>query len=157
MSQITVIKRDLQGQETWRYNGRILGKGDHFVLLEAFFNRADMPFHGIVLKKGDRFIETFYSDRWYNIFEIYDRDDNSLKGWYCNIGYPAEIDQKQVSYIDLVLDLFVYPDGRQLVLDEEDFLEIPLSQEVQRQALLALEALQGEFKRRTKRLLSHGS
>ena len=46
-------------------------------------------------------METFYSDRWYNIFEIYDRDDDQFKGWYCNIGKPAMIEDDFVSYVDL--------------------------------------------------------
>ena len=148
MSQITVIKRNLQGQETWRYTGSVLEQGDNYILLEAKFNRADTPFHGIVLKKGDRFVETFFSDRWYNVFEIYDREDDCLKGWYCNIGYPAEMDDKQISYIDLALDLLVYPDGRQLVLDEDEFMDMPLTSEEQQQALHALEELQWEFKQK---------
>lgn len=146
MTQITVNKRNLQGEVTWRYTGKVLERGENFVLLEAKFNRSDLPFHGIILKRGDRFVETFYSDRWYNIFEIYDREDGRFKGWYCNIAYPAEIEHQQVSYIDLALDLLVYPDGQQLVLDEAEFDEMPLSLEVQSQALSALDELQNIFK-----------
>jgi protein associated with RNAse G/E len=146
MSPITVIKKNLQGRETWRYTGNVLKQGDNYVLLEASFNRADTPFHGIILKRGDRFVETFYTDRWYNIFEMHDREDDQLKGWYCNIGYPAEIDHEQVSYIDLALDLLVYPDGRQLVLDEEEFMEMYLPQDVRSEARGALEELQKMFK-----------
>jgi uncharacterized protein len=149
MSQINVIKKDLQGQETWRYTGRVVERGDNYVLLEANFNREDTPFHGIVLKKGDRFVEAFFVDRWYNIFEIYDHEDDRLKGWYCNIGFPAEITDDQVSYVDLALDLLVYPDGRQLILDEDEFKEMPLSPQEQRHALQALEELQREFKHKT--------
>jgi protein associated with RNAse G/E len=150
MSPIDVIKKNLDGQETWRYTGNVLERGDHYILLEATFNREDTPFHGIVLNRGDHFVETFYSDRWYNIFEIYDREDNRLKGWYCNIGYPAEMDDQQVSYIDLALDLLVYPDGRQLVLDEDEFMDLPLTTDVRQHALHALEDLQREFKQKIK-------
>jgi uncharacterized protein len=150
MSPINVIKRNLDGQEIWRYTGKVLEQKDNYILLEATFNREDTPFHGIVLKKGDRFVETFFSDRWYNIFEIYDREDKCLKGWYCNIGYPAEMDDQQVSYIDLALDLLVYPDGCQLVLDEDEFMDLPLTVEVRQHALHALEDLQREFKQKIK-------
>jgi predicted RNA-binding protein associated with RNAse of E/G family len=150
MSQITVIKRDLQGQETWRYTGKVLERGHSFVVLEASFNREDLPFHGIVLKRGDRFVETYYSDRWYNIFEIFDHEDGCFKAWYCNISYPAEIDHQQISYIDLALDLLVYPDGQQLILDEDEFLDMHLSPEMQFQAVQALEELQNIFKQKTR-------
>ena len=32
----------------------------------------------LIVKRGDRFVETYYSARWYNIFEIHDRDDGAL-------------------------------------------------------------------------------
>jgi hypothetical protein len=148
MTQVTVIKQNLEGRETWRYRGQILERGENYVLLEARFNREDTPFHVIVLKQGDRFIETFYSDRWYNIFEIHDREDDLLKGWYCNIGCPASLDGDRVSYIDLALDLLVFPDGRQLVLDEDEFQELPLTQEVRRKAWEALIELKELFTRK---------
>lgn len=124
-----VKKCDQFGNEVWRYEGKIIQQRPHCVTLEARFNRPDLPFHGIVLGNQDRFIETFFTHKWYNIFEIHDRDDDHLKGWYCNISYPAEIKPDQVVYRDLALDLLVYPNGKQLVLDEDEFdlLDLTLS------------------------------
>jgi uncharacterized protein len=142
---ILVRKLDVDGNETLRYTGRVLERGPQHVQLEAFFTRDDILFHDILLGKDDRFVETFYSDRWYNVFELYDRDDGRLKGWYCNIGHPAVIQDGTVSYRDLALDLLVYPDGRQLVLDEDEFEALELTKPVRKEALAALEALQREF------------
>jgi len=145
MDQITVKKLNPAGQETWHYTGRVLERHANGLVLEANFNRDDLPFQEIILRRGDRFVETYYTDRWYNVFAIHDRDDGHLKGWYCNISHPAEIGDGVVSYIDLALDLLVYPDGRQLVLDENEFSALALSPEVQQQAKLALEQLQASF------------
>jgi protein associated with RNAse G/E len=145
MDQVTVKKLNPTGLETWRYTGSVLERHADRILLEAEFNRDDTPFHEIVLRRGDRFIETFYTDRWYNVFAIHDRQDGRLKGWYCNIGHPAEIGASSVSYIDLALDLLVYPDGRQLVLDEDEFAALMLPPEVQQRARLALQELQASF------------
>lgn len=142
---ILVRKLDEHGRETWRYTGKVLARGENYVRLEAFFNRNDQDFQEIRLKKNDRFVETFYDDRWYNIFEIYDREDDHLKAWYCNIGYPAEIEDNQVSYRDLALDLLVYPDGRQVVLDEDEFEALALPEESRQQAQIALVTLKTEF------------
>jgi uncharacterized protein len=139
MMDITVLKRNLAGEVTWQYEGRVLERGANCVTLEAFFNREDMPFMDVVLKRGDRFVETFYSDRWYNAFAIYDRDDGEFKGWYCNVGYPAVIEKDTVSYIDLALDLWVTTDGTQTVLDEDEFLELPMDVLTRAQAVKALE------------------
>ena len=62
---ITVIKRNLIGEEIWRYTGLILRREPNALTLpsrccaEAHFNRPDTPFQGILLKKNDRFVETY--------------------------------------------------------------------------------------------------
>ena len=145
VTDITVLKRNLAGEVTWQYEGRVLRRGATCVVLEAFFNRDDMPFMDVVLKRADRFMETFYSDRWYNVFEIYDRDDGKLKGWYCNIGYPALLEEGAVSYIDLALDLWVAANGAQTVLDEDEFLALPIDVMTRAQAISALEELKQKF------------
>ena len=91
-------------------------------------------------------METFYSDRWYNIFEIYDRDDGKLKGWYCNIGKPAVLEDGIVSYVDLALDLWVSADGKQTVLDEDEFEELELDDDTRQNALTGLEDLRQSLK-----------
>ena len=149
MPEITVIKLNTQGHETWRYTGRLLERRAGVVVLEALFNRPDISFHGILLGQGDRFIESYYTDRWYNIFEIHDRHDDHLKGWYCNVTLPASIEEStapegacMVSYVDLALDLLVYPDGRQLVLDEDEFADLPVDAATRARARAALVELQ---------------
>ncbi len=139
---ITVIKRNLAGEETWRYTGLILRREPHALILEARFNRPDTPFQGILLKKNDRFVETYYTDRWYNVYEIHDRDDDRIKGWYCNIGQPAILEaEDRLSYVDLALDLWVLPDLKQVVLDEDEFAALDLEPETRSHALVALEEL----------------
>ncbi|MEW5828507.1 MAG: DUF402 domain-containing protein [Chloroflexota bacterium] len=147
MPAVTVYKLDLAGRVAWQYAGRMLRREADRVVLEAFFNREDAPFMGVTLKRGDRFVETFYSERWYNIFEIHDRDDGRLKGWYCNVGKPAVIADGSVSYVDLALDLWVAADGTQTVLDEDEFEALGLDEATREAALRGLEALKERFSR----------
>jgi hypothetical protein len=140
----------LEGKVTWQYTGRVIRRELNSVVLEAHFNRPDMPFMGIMLKQGDRFVETFYTDRWYNIFEIYDRDDGQLKGYYCNIGKPAIIRDGQVSYVDLALDLWVTPDGQQQTLDEDEFVLLKMDENTRLQARAGLAGLQDLFSQKSK-------
>jgi uncharacterized protein len=142
MTDITVIKQNLQGEETWRYSGRMIHHNDRFVIIEAKFNRPDMPFHGMIFAEGDRFMEIYFADRWYNIFEIYAREDDALKGWYCNVTRPAVILTDRIQYIDLALDLLVFTDGRQVVLDEDEFDELGLDEQTRQKARDALQELQ---------------
>jgi uncharacterized protein len=144
-NQVVVIKQNTDREETWRYNGTILEKTENSVLIEAFFNRPDKPFHGVLLAEGDRFIERYYTDKWYNIFEIHDRKTDELKAWYCNVTYPTIIENDKIIYIDLALDLLVYADGRHLVLDEDEFLELNLGEDDEKSARKALAELRRLF------------
>lgn len=143
---ITVFKRNLAGEVTWQYTGQLLRREPEAVLLEARFNLPDTPFMGTLLKKNDRFVETFFTGRWYNIFEIHDREDDRIKGWYCNIGYPAVLEaDDRLSYVDLALDLWVAPDGKQTVLDEDEFAALDLDATTRSKAREELEELQRLF------------
>lgn len=144
-----IIKRNPQGQETFRYQGQLVRREAGCLVLEAYFNREDMHVGGMLLARGDRFVETYFTDRWYNIFEIYSRDDDHLRGWYCNVTSPARIDGDTLSYVDLALDLVVFPDGRQVVLDEDEFISLEIPQEMRTQALAALAELQQAFREKT--------
>ena len=149
VQRIEVQKKNLADEVTWKYDGMILHREDNTIVLEALFNRPDTPFMDIVLKENDRFVETFYNDRWYNIFEIYDRDDGKIKGWYCNVGMPAVFEDDVVSYVDLALDLWVSVTGKQTVLDEDEFRELDLREELRAGALNGLDALKKLFKSKT--------
>jgi len=125
---ITVYKLDHQGNPVWHYPAEVLERQPTYVRLEAFFNRDDMELGHTTFKRGDRFIEYFYSDRWFNIFVVHDRDDGRRKGWYCNICRPAEISETAVYCQDLALDLWIARDGLVHVLDEDEFAALPLSE-----------------------------
>jgi protein associated with RNAse G/E len=144
--KVIVQKKNPAGEVTYQYEGVLIERDENSIKLEALFDRADMPFQDVVFKTGDRFVEYYYSDRWYNIFAIHDRDDGSVKGWYCNVGMPAEIEDGVVSYVDLALDLWVSANGQQTVLDEDEFAELNLDANLSASALKGLEELKALFK-----------
>lgn len=146
MPVMKILKKNLADEVTWQYDGEVLRRDETSITVEAFFNRDDMPFQEIVLKRNDRFVETFYTDKWFNIFEIYDRDDGKLKGWYCNITKPAVIDDGFVAYVDLALDLWVSANGEQTVLDEDELEELKLGEELKKKVYIGLHALQAYVK-----------
>ncbi len=143
---LTVYKLDHAGREVWQYPARVLARGADFVRLEAFFNRDDMALGYTTFRRGDRFIETFYDNRWYNVFAVYDRESGALKGWYCNVSRPAAINTTAVRCDDLALDVWVTPDGHPLVLDEEEFAALSISEGDRRQAREALQTLLAKAK-----------
>lgn len=147
-NKLTVIKCDAEGAEMWRWEGRELQRSASEVLLEAAFNVDEHHLGEMVLRRGDRLVESYYSDRWYNIFEVHAVEDDALKGWYCNLSYPARLGEREIVFHDLALDLIVHPDGRQEVLDEDEFEELLIPDEVREQALRAWEELQALFRQR---------
>jgi uncharacterized protein len=146
MPVMKILKKNLADEVTWQYEGKVLRRDENSITVEAFFNRDDMPFQEIILKRNDRFVETFYADKWFNIFEIYDRDDGKLKGWYCNITKPAIIEEGFVAYVDLALDLWVSANGEQTVLDEDELEELKLGEELKKNVYIGLHALQAYVK-----------
>ena len=143
--RIKVQKKNPRGEVTYEYEGVMLSQDEHSIVLEALFDRADMPFMDVVFKTGDRFVEYYYTDRWYNIFVIHDREDGNVKGWYCNIGKPAIMEDGVVSYVDLALDLWVSASGKQTVLDEDEFEALNLDEELRVGALNGLVELKQLF------------
>jgi protein associated with RNAse G/E len=63
---------------------------------------------------------TFWRDRWYNVFTNY-MLDGQLSNFYCNVAMPCFIKEYTLGFVDLDLDVRVYPDGNYQVLDEDEF------------------------------------
>jgi len=147
---ITVHKLDYRGVEVWSYTGKLLAENADRLLLEAHFELPDRQVDLLWLRQGDRFLETYYSGRWYNVFAVHDADDDHLKGWYCNITRPARFEPSgsDVYAEDLALDLIVYPDRHWSVLDVEEYAALPITLEERQQCLQALSELQSLALRR---------
>jgi hypothetical protein len=146
---IRVHKLNELGEEVWHYDGRVLSRSATVVKLEAFFNRADYVADYHTFRRGDRFVEWFYSDRWHNIFQMHDADDDRLKGWYCNLTRPARLGPNDIYAEDLALDVMVYPDGNFRLLDEDEFAALEITASDRSHALNALEELKFMVRRRS--------
>ena len=129
-------------------SGRLRRRLEDRIILEARFALNDKDAGYVVFRRGDRFIEWFYCNRWYNIFEMHAVEDDHLKGWYCNISRPAIFTSDSVQADDLALDLWVDPQGKSQVLDQDEFAALPLDDKTRLAALLGLDALLAHLARR---------
>ena len=145
MGKIKIIKQDYLGHDVWEYSGTLVQRHKNKIVIEAYFDREETPVDKLILREGDRFVETYFFDKWFNIYEIQNQQNWEIKGWYCNISYPAKFFGNKLTYRDLELDLLVYPDGRQKVLDIAEFEALPLTNQVRSKALQALKELQEIF------------
>ena len=75
---------------------------------------------GVPFCAGDVFTEYYFLDRWYNVFRFSDANQK-LKSFYCNVNTPPSFDGKELSYVDLDIDVLVQPDFSFQILDLEDF------------------------------------
>jgi protein associated with RNAse G/E len=122
---LVVQKLMYDGSKSYRWAGREIYRDDEHLFFTAVFEREGRDLGYVRFEKGDVFYEYYYFDRWYNVFQVYSKDGD-LKGWYCNVTAPARADE-ELTFVDLALDLWVWPDHRYLVLDEDEFDDLAAS------------------------------
>ncbi len=135
---LTVKKLNLHRELVIAYEGTVLERTSQAIVLEARFSRETMDLGYTIFEHHDRFIEYFFSDRWYNIFEIHSVHDDHLKGWYCNIVQPAVFAEGTIEQVDLALDMWINPDGSYRVLDQAEFDALEIDRATRRRAQQAV-------------------
>jgi uncharacterized protein len=117
---ITVVKQNPLGEMQVQYTGEVIERFPDRVIIQAYWTRPPKKLEYTSFEPGDRFIEYYYANRWFNIFDIASTD-GKRKGWYCNIAEPALLFAERIEQIDLLLDVWVSPTGATLILDEDEF------------------------------------
>ena len=158
-NRVRVEKLDLDGKAVVSYEGVVLERTNTRLVLEAFFPRGPIEKEYVTFRPGDRMVEYFFTDRYFNVFAVYNVGDEVFKGWYCNVTRPAEFVETSdggltVRAVDLALDYFLQPGGAEFILDEDEFAELTLTAEERQAAKAALAELQrmgreGELQRMT--------
>jgi uncharacterized protein len=117
---ITVVKQSPQGEPKVQYQGEIIERSHDEVIIQAYWRQPAKDLGYTEFEPGDSFTEYYYADKWFNIFDI-TSVDGRRKGWYCNVAEPASISDDCIMQIDLLLDVWVDPTGKTLILDEDEF------------------------------------
>jgi hypothetical protein len=139
------MKFDHTGQEKVRYLAqRLPATHPTTAAVRAVWQTPTIHTATTTFATGDILHETFYTDRWYNVFALYVGETGRLKGWYCNVTRPTEITPTEICWTDLALDVWVDPDGRVTVLDEDEFWAIPMSADERAHCLQALAVIKHE-------------
>lgn len=136
---ITITKQNPLGETKVQYTGEVIKHSPDGVVVQAYWTHATKDLGYTRFEAGDCFTEYYYSNRWYNIFDIVGKD-GTRKGWYCNVAEPAVIFEELIEQVDLLLDVWVGPRGEVLLLDEDEFAAATMLSEVQRKG--AQEGLQ---------------
>jgi PncC family amidohydrolase len=120
MAAMLIRKLDHDGAERARYPAEVIARDAASVTVRAAWTRPRLDLGYVVFEPGDVFVETFYADRWHNVFEI-SGASGGLKGWYADLTRPARITERLVEWEDLALDLWMSPRGALSTLDEDEF------------------------------------
>lgn len=121
MGSVTVRKLNPAGAPVLEYAGEVIMRTPRALCLRALWERPALKLGYVTFETHDVFTEWFFTNHWYNIFEIRAGATGDLKGWYCNVTTPARLTADHVESRDLLLDVWVWPEGRCLVLDEAEF------------------------------------
>lgn len=122
MSEQTVTvnsrKYDQSIRRSWKC--RIVERnGPLLVIVGQFELDVTHPDLGFI-KRGTISHETFWLDRWYNVFRFHD-PDGELRNFYCNVTMPPTFEDGVLDYVDLDIDVLVWKDMSYKVLDLDEF------------------------------------
>lgn len=133
---VTVFKQNHNGEPVFSWEGELLAETLTSRLVSARFSGADaVQVDQVSFLKGDLMLESYYTDRWYNAFEVHQGLSDQVKCWYINLCHPAQFGADSITWQDLALDLVVYPGGEYRLLDEDEFNALPLAPEVRSHCL----------------------
>ena len=116
----TINSRRFDGTIKRSWNCELISRdNDLLTFVGVFVLDVDHPDLGHI-KKGTISYEYYWLDRWYNIFRFCE-PDGTFRNYYCNINMPPVYENGVLDYVDLDIDIVVWPDGTVVTLDEEDY------------------------------------
>jgi protein associated with RNAse G/E len=149
--EVTVNSRkyDLTIRRSW--TARLLENHGSLLVLVGEFDRAvEHPDLGRIAA-GTISYEYYWLDRWYNVFKFHE-PGGSLRNWYCNVSMPPTFADGVLDYVDLDIDILIWPGKEPIILDEEEFIEnanrFSYSRDLIKNAESALEELKNIIRNR---------
>jgi hypothetical protein len=122
---MVVAKQEPGGEEVTRYPATVVATDAPvpWVELEARWTIHEIDVSGLIFSPGDTLREFFSPVHPYNAFAVYAPDD-SLRGWYGNVTYPAfvtwEDGEPVLVWRDLYLDAVILVTGETFLLDDDE-------------------------------------
>ena len=118
--EVLVISRSFDQSVRRSWKARLAGLSPPLIELIGEFDR-DVEHDDLgAISLGTVSHEYYWLDRWYNVFRFHE-PDGKFRNYYCNINMPPKFEDGVLDYVDLEIDIVVWPDGRQDILDRADF------------------------------------
>jgi len=142
--RITINSRkyDQSIRRTW--SAELIKRSHSLIVVAGEFDR-DIEHPGLgSINRGTVSYEYYWLDRWFNIFRFHE-PDGALRNYYCNVAMPPTLANGVLDYVDLDIDIVVWPDRKYEVLDRDDFeqnaLKYGYSEQVLRQTANSVDAV----------------
>jgi hypothetical protein len=123
--RVRIVKLGPDGSEATSYDGvELPGRfPEDWRAFRAEWTVGTIHAGGLVFEIGDYLHEYFSPTAWFDVFALF-APDGRLKGWYGNVTWPTMFEEgperETIVWHDLFVDLIGYPDGRFLILDEDE-------------------------------------
>lgn len=117
---VTINSRKFDRSVRRSWTCRLVEQDNPLLLFVGEFDEdISHPDLGLV-KSGTISYEYYWLDRWYNIFRFHE-PGGSLRNYYCNINMPPVFENGVLDYVDLDIDVLVWPDSSFHVLDLDEY------------------------------------
>ena len=127
------VKRTLDGARR-EFRCRVLTRSaGHVVLL--YVSPKEAAVHGLRLPKATLTFGYFWEDRPFNVYHWLHPAGRTI-AFYFNLAAETHLSDDQLEWLDLVVDVMATPDGRVVVLDEDELNEFKGLALEQRNAIL---------------------
>ncbi|MBS1793935.1 MAG: DUF402 domain-containing protein [Acidobacteria bacterium] len=120
LQPVKIISRKFDGRINHSWEADLIQDQNPLYVCKGIFKKEIHHNHLGHIKQGTVSYEYFWRDRWYNVFRFFE-PNGEFKFIYCNICMPPAIYDNMIEYVDLDLDILVYPDNKVQVLDVEEF------------------------------------
>ena len=119
---VTVNSLAFDGTVRRSWQCELIEHNDPLLVFVGTFDREVKHADLGVIEKGTISYEYYWLDRWYNIFRFHEAA-GALRNYYCNINIPPTFVGNELNYIDLDIDIVVWPDMSYQTLDRDEFEE----------------------------------
>jgi protein associated with RNAse G/E len=117
---VTINSRKADGSVRRTWQCQLIEEGDDELVFVGTFD-ADVVHSDLgLIRKGTVSYEYYWTDRWYNIFAFFE-PDGSFRNYYCNVSMPPTFEGEVLDYLDLEIDVVVWPNWSYKVLDEDEY------------------------------------
>lgn len=135
-------KFDRTIHRTWQAN--LESESESLLTFIGEFDEEVRHPHLGIIRRGTISHEYYWLDRWYSVFRFHE-PGGDLRNFYCNVNMPPTFENGVLDYVDLDIDVLVWPDFTYEILDRDDFernaIKYLYSNELIEQAEASLEQL----------------